>query len=320
VTSQEPENPHFATPDIPDTEVISVAAPAPVFVDSTGRRSRRLRRLAYAFGALVMLYGGLISVSLAGGPVRSSAVLPLPGLVPADDAKPPPRTIPTPAPAPSPTSKPLFVTEALPRRATVPRRPAPRLESTRITSRPVKPKPIPSRTPKPATTRPVESTTVPQPSTPATVPSTTPPTSTTTTKPPAPPAPPAPPVGTGGAGGGAGDGPPGPGSTADSGSSSPDPGGGSGGSGGGSTSDGDSDGSGSGSSGSGGGAGDTAGIRWSGTDDSGTTATGPTEFDSEAGFGGLSGIPPEPQPPALGEDRAIRPILLLDLETVEVIR
>jgi hypothetical protein len=62
-------------PAEPQTNLI---APAPVFVDAEGRRARLLRRLAYAFGALVLVYGGLISVSLAGGPVRSSAVLPLP--------------------------------------------------------------------------------------------------------------------------------------------------------------------------------------------------------------------------------------------------
>ena len=60
--------------------MILVAQPAPVFVDSTGRRRRLLRRLAYGFGAFCMVYGGLISLSLAGGPVSPSAVLPFPGL------------------------------------------------------------------------------------------------------------------------------------------------------------------------------------------------------------------------------------------------
>ncbi len=64
-----------------------VAQPAPVFVDSTGRRRRLLRRFAYGFTAFCMMYGGLISLSLAGGPVSPSAVLPLPGLV--DGGEPP---------------------------------------------------------------------------------------------------------------------------------------------------------------------------------------------------------------------------------------
>jgi hypothetical protein len=80
VTLQEPHNPPIADVDPPDTEEIVVAHPSPVFVDSTGRRRRMLRKVAYGFGALCMVYGGLISVSLAGGPVSSNAVLPLPDL------------------------------------------------------------------------------------------------------------------------------------------------------------------------------------------------------------------------------------------------
>ena len=202
MTSHQPENPHFAEPDIPDTEVISVAAPAPVFVDSSGRRSRFLRRLAYGFGALVVLYGGLISVSLAGGPVRSSAVLPLPGLETGDDVRErmPARPVPVPTPAPSQKPAPVLVTEALPRRAAgTPRAAAPRLEATRITL----PVPSPSRSAKPAAeaTRPVESTTT----TPATTTPTTTPTSTPVGQPlPAttPPVAPPPQPDTGGAGGG----------------------------------------------------------------------------------------------------------------------
>src|ERR1700712_3606670 len=142
VTSHEPENPHSTEPDNPDTEVITVPAAAPVFVDSTGRRSRRLRRLAYAFGVLVMLYGGLIAVSLAGGPVRSSAVLPLPGLdLDPKAAKPPTPPRATPRPSATPSVKSLFVTDALPRRA---RRATTRVESTTAKS---KSKPVVKATP-----------------------------------------------------------------------------------------------------------------------------------------------------------------------------
>ncbi|MFC4067395.1 hypothetical protein [Actinoplanes subglobosus] len=101
MTSQEPQTSHDTDPDTPETEIIAVPEAAPVFVDSTGRRSRLLRRVALAFGILLVAYGGLISISLAGGPVSSSAVLPLPGL---DDEegedKPQPRPSPTPEPTP----------------------------------------------------------------------------------------------------------------------------------------------------------------------------------------------------------------------------
>jgi hypothetical protein len=203
VTTLEPETPPFIG-DIPVTEVISVAPGAPVFVDTTGRRSRLLRRLAYGFGALVMLYGGLISVSLVGGPVPSSAVLPLPGLEPATDAgdKKPPQPGPTPAPTPSLSPTPAFAVNALPRSST----PAARLELGKVTSAGPPPVTKPTATKKPAattaapkpsptTSRPVESTTVP--TTPATTAPTTP--ATTPIAPGLPPVPPA-----SGQGGGAG--------------------------------------------------------------------------------------------------------------------
>lgn len=201
MTSQEPENPPFIDGDIPVTEVISVAPPAPVFVDTTGRRSRLLRRIAYGFGALVMLYGGLICVSLVGGPVPSSAVLPLPGLEPAGDTgdKKPAQPSPAPVPTPTPSATPVFVAEALPHRATS----AARLESARVTSAATRPAAKPTVTKKPTaatstptatptTSRPVESTTVP------TTPATTVPTTPATI----PAAPSPPPVPTGGQGGG----------------------------------------------------------------------------------------------------------------------
>jgi hypothetical protein len=213
VTSHEPENPHSTEPDNPDTEVITIAAPAPVFVDSTGRRSRRLRRLAYAFGALVMLYGGLISVSLAGGPVRSSAVLPLPGLEPdTEGERVPTRPGPIPAPSPSPAAAtPRYVTEAMPRRTFVPPAPARPVEPNKAVPKPAVVKPSAPATPKPtpSTTRPTESTTTKPATRPTTKPATTPPTtSTPTTSTPKPDPVTVPPIvgpvppGTGGQGGG----------------------------------------------------------------------------------------------------------------------
>jgi hypothetical protein len=194
VTSQEPENPDSADRDIPDTEVIVVPSPASVFVDSTGRRGRLLRRLSYAFGALCMLYGGLVSVSLAGGPVSSRAVLPLPNLR-AEKTQPVQAEIgPKPAPIakPAATSAPpraVAVTEVLPRRTT---------ERARVPSPPAKPV-------KSASAKPVKSTKAPStpPSTKPT-PSASPSVSaspvvppTTIQPPPAPPRPPAPAAGGG---------------------------------------------------------------------------------------------------------------------------
>jgi hypothetical protein len=114
VTSQEPHTQHIADPDVPDTEVIPVEQPAPVFVDSTGRRRRLLRRFAYGFGAFCMVYGGLISLSLAGGPVSPSAALPFPQFIAGGE---PPAGQPRPTPEPIMTApKSVLVNDATPRR------------------------------------------------------------------------------------------------------------------------------------------------------------------------------------------------------------
>ncbi|MEV7622254.1 hypothetical protein [Actinoplanes sp. NPDC089786] len=208
MTSQEPETPHSADSGIPDTEVLAVPSAAPVFVDESGRRSKLLRRVAYGFGALCMLYGGLVSVSLAGGPVSSSAVLPLPELG-GDDSD---DTIAGPAPAPPmltppPGSQPpRLLTESLrrpdarsirdTRRAEAPRATA----TTRATATKAPVRITPTVT---KTARPLESgsaSTTPKPSrSPVTPGPTTPAPETTPTTPPVPPNPPVP----GGTGGGA---------------------------------------------------------------------------------------------------------------------
>ncbi len=199
VTSQELQNPISADAEILDTEVIAVAQPSPVFVDSTGRRRRVLRRVAYGFGALCMMYGGLVSVSLAGGPVSSSAVLPLPDLTDGDDEAVIARPTPTPEPvSATPSRRPVL--EVLPRRN------APVTgHALEVRTRPATSAARPARTPTPKpttkkpvapgipTTPPVESGTT-KPVTPTT-PVTTPPAPDDTTPPPAPP-------GTGGTGGG----------------------------------------------------------------------------------------------------------------------
>lgn len=167
MTSQEPKNSHHVDPAGP-TEVIAVPAPAPVFVDSTGRRSRFLRRLALAFGVLLLGYGGLISVSLAGGPVSMSAVLPLPGLDDSDDEEKPapqPKTTPTPAPAPT-TAPARQIVESVERDDTERRRPAATASSRKPSTKPsksVSPSPSKSTSPSPVASKPVESGTVSQP-------------------------------------------------------------------------------------------------------------------------------------------------------------
>lgn len=53
----------------------------PVFVDVTGRRRDRIRRIAYGVGGACLAYTALLGVSLAGGPVSPYALLPFPELV-----------------------------------------------------------------------------------------------------------------------------------------------------------------------------------------------------------------------------------------------
>jgi hypothetical protein len=161
VTSPEQKNPQSEERDTPDTEVIVRSDASPVFVDATGRRRRLLRRLTYAFAGLCMVYGGLISVSLAGGPVSSSAILP----VPDHDEKPAdPRPDPTPTPAATtPKAEPII--EALPRRTVPLAHPDLARRSPPGPARPAAPAPPkPTPSPKVSTTKPAESTTTPAPS------------------------------------------------------------------------------------------------------------------------------------------------------------
>ncbi|WP_406437222.1 hypothetical protein OHB14_59730 [Streptomyces sp. NBC_01613] len=54
---------------------------APVFVDSTGRRGRRIRRVVYAAGALCAAYAGVLVLSFMGAtPFAPRTILPVPGL------------------------------------------------------------------------------------------------------------------------------------------------------------------------------------------------------------------------------------------------
>lgn len=161
MTSPEQKSPHSVERDNPDTDVIEVSAASPVFVDATGRRRRLLRRLTFAFGGLLMVYGGLISVSLAGGPVSSSSILPLPDRDEKTTA-PQPTATPTPV-ATTPQAQPII--EALPRVVPATRHEAPRRSTpvaTRPPTRPSPPKTAPS--PSVSASKPVESTSSPAPS------------------------------------------------------------------------------------------------------------------------------------------------------------
>ncbi|MEV6345709.1 hypothetical protein [Actinoplanes sp. NPDC051851] len=155
MTSQEPNPPQNADNRAPDTQVIAVETPAPVFVDSTGRRGRLLRRLALAFGIVVVSYGGVLSVSLAGGPVSSSAVLPLPGL---DDDKAEEtaevKPSPSPTPAPSGTAAQRYIIESLNKQAGArPRTTAPSGSAKPTGKATSKPAATKSATPKPSATK-----------------------------------------------------------------------------------------------------------------------------------------------------------------------
>lgn len=169
MTSQEPQNTHDTDIAAAETEVIAVPEPAPVFVDSTGRRSRLLRRVALAFGVLLVAYGGLVSISLAGGPVSSSAVLPLPGLDDDEDEDDEPQARPTPAPAPTPSVSPARrVVESGVRDGGEQRRPvtSASVKASASASRSAKATPTPSASSGSPTPKPLESTTATQQPTP----------------------------------------------------------------------------------------------------------------------------------------------------------
>ncbi|MEJ3748099.1 hypothetical protein WEI85_33035 [Actinomycetes bacterium KLBMP 9797] len=74
---------------------------SPVFVDSTGRRRRRLRRVAYLFGTVSLVYTGLVSASFSSGPGSPFGLPPLPDLLDRPDRAPStaPRERPVAAPA-----------------------------------------------------------------------------------------------------------------------------------------------------------------------------------------------------------------------------
>ncbi|MDX3075582.1 hypothetical protein [Streptomyces sp. MI02-7b] len=122
--------------DDPETELISL--PGPVFVDSSGRRARVVRRAGWAIGAACSLYTAALVLSLSGAtPIAPKTLLPLPGVpstapddggssgtgevdVPADQAAPPApaglfRAGTDPAPSPSGGARPRASASPSPR-------------------------------------------------------------------------------------------------------------------------------------------------------------------------------------------------------------
>lgn len=66
------------TPE-PETELI--ALPGPVFVDSSGRRARAVRRAGWLVGAACSVYTAALALSLSGAtPIAPKTLLPLPGV------------------------------------------------------------------------------------------------------------------------------------------------------------------------------------------------------------------------------------------------
>ncbi|MEJ3742147.1 hypothetical protein WEI85_02445 [Actinomycetes bacterium KLBMP 9797] len=51
-----------------------------IFVDTTGRRRQRVRRIAYAVGATCLLYTALVGTSVVGGATGPGALAPFPAL------------------------------------------------------------------------------------------------------------------------------------------------------------------------------------------------------------------------------------------------
>ncbi|MFJ8011681.1 hypothetical protein [Streptomyces sp. NPDC096339] len=85
--------------------------PSPVFVDSSGRRQRRVRRLGWLLVVPAVAYVVLVLSSLFGGPTLRSPFLPAPRGVDA-------------APSKAPAAEPSASASAAPRRTTTPGGPA----------------------------------------------------------------------------------------------------------------------------------------------------------------------------------------------------
>ncbi|WP_251072246.1 hypothetical protein [Streptomyces sp. ISL-43] len=77
---------HGHSPSAPEPDSRAWAAPSPVFVDSSGIRQRRVRRLGWLLVVPAAGYVVLLVSSLFGGPTLSSPFLPLPHTPPVPNA------------------------------------------------------------------------------------------------------------------------------------------------------------------------------------------------------------------------------------------
>ncbi len=169
---------HLSEDGTDSTETLPLASPdfarssgstertAPVFVDSTGRRGRVVRRLAYGFGALCVAYTIALALSFMGAaPFAPGTLLPIPG-VPSDEPGTVRRTPPTHSPGPTAAPGP-----ASPSSTDVPSRPVPTSSEPADPSRPSGS--ASSAASPPGTTAPTPSVTSSGRPTPSTTPSTT---------------------------------------------------------------------------------------------------------------------------------------------------
>lgn len=85
----------------------AVPEPPPVFVDPSGRRRRRVRRLAYGVGLVGLAYTVMVGVSFAGGPVSPETVVPFVESTRQVWQPPPPLGTPTPTPTVSASNGPV---------------------------------------------------------------------------------------------------------------------------------------------------------------------------------------------------------------------
>ncbi|WP_173156959.1 hypothetical protein [Phytohabitans suffuscus] len=124
----------------------------PVFVDASGRRRRRVRRIAYAVGAACLAYTGLVGASVVGHSARPGALTLMP--VPSE----------RPTPAAHQTQPPRRPTTGVP----LPPGDRPHVEAIplRLQGRDQRASP-PTRSPRAAKPPRTESTPTPSPSTPA---------------------------------------------------------------------------------------------------------------------------------------------------------
>ncbi|MET9874823.1 hypothetical protein ABZZ36_09395 [Actinacidiphila glaucinigra] len=81
VWSEPPANEVGSEAGAPEPETELIALPGPVFVDSSGRRARAVRRAGWLVAAACSVYTAALGLSLSGAtPIAPKTLLPLPGV------------------------------------------------------------------------------------------------------------------------------------------------------------------------------------------------------------------------------------------------